>query len=138
MRAGSVFNRRGFLQYSALAGTTLALGSACRGSSTASSRTIKIGYVSPRTGPLAGFGEADDYILQGVKDAFGKGLPVNGQTYPIDIITRDSQSDPNRAATVAGELITGDPVDLMLVASSPETVHPVAEHCEANRAPCIS
>jgi branched-chain amino acid transport system substrate-binding protein len=138
MRAGGLFNRRRLLHYSALAGSTLVLASACRGSSTGSSRTIKIGYVSPRTGPLAGFGEADDYILQGVKDAFGKGLPVNGQTYPIDVVTRDSQSDPNRAATVAGELITGDQVDLMLVASTPETVNPVADQCEANGVPCIS
>ena len=29
----------------------------------AQSRVLKIGHVSPRTGPLAGFGEADTFIL---------------------------------------------------------------------------
>ncbi|HTT48478.1 MAG TPA: ABC transporter substrate-binding protein, partial [Pseudolabrys sp.] len=30
----------------------------------AQSQVIKIGHVSPKTGPLAGFGEADPYILE--------------------------------------------------------------------------
>src|SRR5215470_12493925 len=33
----------------------------------AQSRVIKIGHVSPRTGPLAGFGEADGFILDQVR-----------------------------------------------------------------------
>ena len=33
----------------------------------AQSRVIKIGHVSPRTGPLAGFGEADPFILEQVR-----------------------------------------------------------------------
>jgi branched-chain amino acid transport system substrate-binding protein len=34
----------------------------------AQSRTIRIGHVSPKTGPLAGFGEADGFILDRVRD----------------------------------------------------------------------
>jgi branched-chain amino acid transport system substrate-binding protein len=56
----------------------------------------------------------------------------------VEIIAKDSQSDPNRAATVAGELITDDGIDLMLVESTPETVNPVADQCEAAGVPCIS
>ena len=33
----------------------------------AQSRVIKIGHVSPKTGPLAGFGEADGFILEQVR-----------------------------------------------------------------------
>src|SRR5207342_2847878 len=33
-------------------------------------RPIKIGFVSPKTGPLAGFGEADDFVLSNLKDTF--------------------------------------------------------------------
>ena len=33
----------------------------------AQSRVIKIGHVSPKTGPLAGFGEADTFILDQVR-----------------------------------------------------------------------
>jgi branched-chain amino acid transport system substrate-binding protein len=94
--------------------------------------TIKVGYVSPQTGPLAAFAEADAFILEGfAKVAAEKGLP-------IEVIVKDSQSNPNRAAEVAKELIIDDGVSLMLVASTPETTNPVATTCEAEGIPCIS
>ena len=34
----------------------------------AQSKTIKIGHVSPKTGPLAGFGEADGFIIDQVNE----------------------------------------------------------------------
>jgi branched-chain amino acid transport system substrate-binding protein len=105
--------------------------------STAVGRTIKLGYVTPVTGPFSAFAESDDYVLSGVKAAIGAGIVNGGTTYPIEIVTKDSQSNPNRAAEVAGELIT-DGIDLMLVASTPETTNPVADQCEANGVPCIS
>ena len=40
----------------------------------AQSKIIKIGHVSPRTGPLAGFGEADSFILGQVRGLLAKGL----------------------------------------------------------------
>jgi branched-chain amino acid transport system substrate-binding protein len=51
---------------------------------------------------------------------------------------KDSQSNPNRAAEVAKELIVSDEIDLMLVASTPETTNPVATTCEAEGVPVIS
>ena len=44
----------------------------------AQSRVIKIGHVSPRTGPLAGFGEADGFILEQVRGILSKGLQSGG------------------------------------------------------------
>jgi branched-chain amino acid transport system substrate-binding protein len=73
-----------------------------------------------------------------VRKALEGGLAIGGKSYPVEIVTKDSQSDPNRAATVAGDLINADKVDLMLVASTPETTNPVADQCEANGVPCIS
>jgi branched-chain amino acid transport system substrate-binding protein len=68
----------------------------------AQSRAIKIGHVSPRTGPLAGFGEADGFILDQVRGLVGKGLKVgDGKTYPVEIISKDSQSSGSRASEVA-------------------------------------
>ena len=58
--------------------------------------------------------------------------------HPINIIIKDSQSDSNRAATVAGDLINNDGVDIMMVASTPDTVPPVADQCEAFGVPCVS
>src|SRR4029077_13847581 len=77
----------------------------------AQSRAIKIGHVSPRTGPLAGFGEADNFILDQVRGIIGKGIDVGGKTYPVEIISKDSQSSGSRASEVASELILGDKVD---------------------------
>jgi branched-chain amino acid transport system substrate-binding protein len=104
----------------------------------AQDNTIRIGYVTPQTGPLAAFGAADAFIISGVLDAIGAGIEVNGTVYPVEILVRDTQSDPNRAAQVAADLILIDGVDLILVASTPETTNPVSDQCEAFQQPCIS
>ncbi|MCU0815669.1 MAG: ABC transporter substrate-binding protein [Cypionkella sp.] len=91
---------------------------------------IRIGYVSPQSGPLAGFAESDAYNIASF-------LATNvGQNF--EVIVKDSQSDPNRAAAVARELIVDDEVHLMVVASTPETTNPVATTCEAEGIPVIS
>src|SRR4030088_1176744 len=59
----------------------------------AQSRVIKVGHVSPRTGPLAGFGEADGFILEQVRGILSKGLQTGGRTYQVQIIGKDSQSN---------------------------------------------
>jgi branched-chain amino acid transport system substrate-binding protein len=130
--------RRRFLGLSSL-GAMAALGtSGWPGVARAQGRALKIGYVSPQTGPLAGFGEADSFVIAGVRQAVGKGLSIKGRAHPVEIVVRDSQSDPNRAAEVASRLILSDRVDLMLVASTPETTNPVSDQCEVNGTPAIS
>ncbi len=47
-------------------------------------RRIKIGYVSPQTGPLAAFGEADKFVLGGIQQAFKGGLTIAGKNHPVD------------------------------------------------------
>jgi branched-chain amino acid transport system substrate-binding protein len=115
-----------------------ALASASAGASVALGRTLKLGYVTPSTGPFSEFAAADAFVLAGVKQAVGAGIVNGATTYPIQIIVKDSQSDPTRAAEVAGSLILDDKIDLMLVASTPETTNPVSDQCEANGVPCIS
>src|SRR5438552_2401794 len=44
----------------------------------AQTRAIKIGHVSPKTGPLAGFGEADSFILDQVRGLLSGGISVGG------------------------------------------------------------
>ncbi len=104
----------------------------------AQSAAIKIGLVSPTTGPIAAFGEADDFILKQVTQVVGSGIQNNGKTYPIQVISKDSQSNPSRAAEVASELILKDKVDLMIAANTPDTTNPVADQCEVNEVPCIT
>ena len=99
---------------------------------------IRIGYVSPKTGPLAPFAEADAFILGGIRDTLKDGLDVGGTAHAVEIIEKDSQSNPNRAAEVASGLILGDEVDVVVVSSTPETANPVSDQCELNEVPCIS
>jgi branched-chain amino acid transport system substrate-binding protein len=100
--------------------------------------TIKIGYVSPQTGPLAPFGEADKWVIDQMKTAFKDGLNIGGKTYEVQILLKDSQSNPNRAGEVASDLVLKERVALMLTAGTPETANPVSDVCELNEVPCIS
>ena len=145
--------RRRFLEVAGLTGAAIGVSggvgsllSACGSSgggggssSSGSGRTIKVGIVSPVTGPLAAFGEADSYCVKRWKEATASGIKTaDGVTHPIEFIVRDSQSDSNRAATVAGDLITNDGVDVMMVTSTSDTVVPVADQAEALGVPCVS
>lgn len=91
---------------------------------------LKIGYVSPQSGPLAGFAESDAFNIRAFLASQA------GQEF--EVIVRDSQSNPDRAAAVTRELIVRDEVNLIVVASTPETTNPVATTCEAEGVPCIS
>lgn len=101
-------------------------------------RTVRIGYVTPQTGALAAFGEADAFVVSSLKAMLDKGVQIGGRSHPVEVIVKDSQSDPKRAADVANELIQQQNVDLMLVASTPDTTNPVSDQCEANGVPCIA
>lgn len=100
--------------------------------------TIRVGFISPRTGRLASFGEADGYVLELARNALKAGLTAGGKKYAVEILDRDTQSDPSRASQLAKTLINVDKVDLMLVTSAPETVNPVADACEGLGVPCLS
>src|SRR5213593_3129287 len=102
------------------------------------SGTIKIGFISPVTGPASGFGEPDSYALKLARDAFKKGLSIGGTNYSVEIVSRDGQSTPAVGAQNANDLIQAQKVDLMLATSTPETVNPVSDACEAAGVPCIS
>lgn len=128
-------SRRKFMLSSLAGGLVLASKS---GVSFAEGKTIKIGFISPRTGPLAGFGQTDGYVLSQARKALEAGISVGGTDYAVEIIDRDTQSDPSRAGQLAKELINAEKIDLMLVVSAPETINPVADACEAAGVPCLS
>ncbi len=99
---------------------------------------IKVGFVSPRTGALSGFGQTDGYVLELARKALAGGLAIGGKTYAVEIIDVDTQSDPSRASQLAKSLINSDQVDLILAISTPETINPVADAAEAAGVPCLS
>ncbi len=121
-----MITRRKLLKSSAATGLVAASGLAAP--ALAQGAKIKLGYVTPGSGPLAAFAEADKFIIDGFL----------GASSEFEVIVKDSQSNPNRAAEVAKELIVDDEIDMMLVASTPETTNPVATTCEAEEIPCLS
>jgi branched-chain amino acid transport system substrate-binding protein len=104
----------------------------------AAENVLKIGFISPRTGALAGFGETDGYVLELARKSLAKGLTIGDKTYEVKILDQDTQSDPARAGQLAKNLINGEGVDLMLAVSTPETINPVSDACEAAGVPCMS
>jgi branched-chain amino acid transport system substrate-binding protein len=104
----------------------------------AQEQTVKIGYVTPQTGPLAAFAEADEYVIAQVNKLLAEGVETASGKVNVEIIVRDSQSNPNRASEVARELIVNEEVQLVVVASTPETANPVSAQCEIEGIPCIS
>jgi branched-chain amino acid transport system substrate-binding protein len=100
--------------------------------------TIKLGYVTPQTGPLAAFGESDAFVLGGLRELFADGLMIQGKSYKVDIIDRDSESNSNTAATAAQELIANEGVHVLLVAQTPDTTVPVVQQATNNEIPVLS
>ncbi len=152
--ADSKVSRRDFLKMGAVAGAALGMGgalgtalTACGsgggdtsgGSGSGQGREIKIGFVTPLTGPLASFGIPDAWCVKQWEASVKDGLKCgDGQTHPIKFIVKDTQSDTNRAATVTGDLITNDGCDIIMAASTADTVPPVADTCEALQEPCVT
>ena len=100
--------------------------------------SLNIGFISPRTGPLAGFGQTDGYVLDVARKALADGIELAGKKYSVEILDQDTQSDPSRAGQLAKDLINNQAIDLMLAVSTPETINPVADACEAAGVPCLS
>ena len=98
----------------------------------AKTKTLRIGYVSPQTGPLSSISAADSYMI----DKFLKAAP--GLGLDVQVSVKDSQSNPNRAAEVTKELVSRDKVQLLLVASTPDTTNPVCSVAEQEEIPVIS
>jgi branched-chain amino acid transport system substrate-binding protein len=61
--------RRDFLRVAGGSAAALALHGIHPGRAAAQrgTRPLKIGYVSPQTGPLAGFGETDTFVVGGIR-----------------------------------------------------------------------
>jgi branched-chain amino acid transport system substrate-binding protein len=133
----SRIDRRRFMQTSAAAGA-LAVTPLFAPAVHAQNAKIKLGYVTPQSGPLAAFAASDDFNIKGFMEATKGVVEAGGSTFDLEVIVKDSQSNPNRAAEVAKELIVSDEVDLMLVASTPETTNPVSTQCEIEQMPNIS
>jgi branched-chain amino acid transport system substrate-binding protein len=131
---GSTLGRRDFLKATAALGSVVAFAGPLK--VLASSDVIRIGYVSPQSGPFAPFAEADNFILEQVRQSLADGLIIGDKHYAVEILVRDDQSNTDRASNQAADRINSEEVDLMLAQVS---IGPsVPQQCELNGVPCIS
>src|ERR1019366_7908597 len=70
--------------------------------------------------------------------AYKNGLKIGKSTYKIKIVLRDRQSDPNRASTVARQLILQNKVDMIPTPPPPETGRPGAAAAKKLGTPFLS
>ncbi|NIZ12341.1 ABC transporter substrate-binding protein [Phaeobacter sp. HF9A] len=103
----------------------------------AAGSTIKIGYIGSLSGIRAAFGETEDWTLARIKQHLANGLSHNGKTYQVELVIRDNQSDVNRSATVAQELVLRERCNLILVQDGAGALA-VGELADARRVPTIS
>src|ERR1039457_4602541 len=55
--------------------------------------SLKVGFISPLTGPLASFGESDPFILAQVRKALSVGITVGGKKYAVEIRSEEHPSE---------------------------------------------
>jgi branched-chain amino acid transport system substrate-binding protein len=144
--AGSI-SRRGLLRAvgagAAVAGTGGLLEACSSGIKGANSggaaKGITIGWIHPLTGPLAGFGAPDNWVISKIKQTapYKNGFRIGGKTFSVTIKSYDTQSSSTRAGDLAKSAILSDNVDLLLASSTPETVNAVASQAETLGTPLI-
>ncbi|MEJ8859586.1 hypothetical protein WKW79_33845, partial [Variovorax robiniae] len=110
--AGLVSSRRGILRGAAALTAVAALGQASLAWA-ADKDTIKIGYISPKTGPFSPFAEADDFILDQVRKTLADGLVIGGKKFkaPIDTSNSPGCRHPNSSGQDRGCIIDRSRLD---------------------------
>lgn len=111
------------------------------GDGSSSGDIIKIGYVNPTTGSLAGNGEGVNWIVNEIEtyvnDELG-GIEVDGSKKNIEVIVYDSKSNSTTCTEMAQKLVEEDNVDMLIAIQTPETVIPVTAVAERYGVPCVA
>ena len=138
VKRGAPLSRRSILKTASTAAGGAALMTLAPALARAQRKSVKIGLVTPEHRSARLLRRGGRLCRAAIPPVVASGVKIAGATYPVELIVKDSQSNPNRAAEVAGELILNDKVDLMVAAHTPETTNPVCDQCEINGVPCIS
>jgi branched-chain amino acid transport system substrate-binding protein len=109
------------------------------GSGSGNTKALTLGWIHPLTGPLAGFGAPDNWVISKIMQTtpYKNGFKIGGKTYSVTLKSYDTQSSPTRAGDLARAAILSDKVDLLLASSTPETVNAVASQAETLGTPLI-
>lgn len=103
----------------------------------AQGRPIKIGYVGSLSGIRGVFGETESWTIAQIQAHLADGLMINGRRQAVELVIRDNQSDPNRSASVAQELVLRERCNLVLAQDGDGAVA-IGELADTRRVPTIS
>ncbi len=118
--------------------TTAAASTTTASAGAETGRPIKLGWSTPQTGSLAGFGGPNKYTRDRLLEVWKDGIVCgDGKNHPIELSFVDNQSDSNRASQVAADFVLNEKVDIILANSSPDLLNPVADQCETLGVPGI-
>ena len=117
--------------------------SGCGGGASGSaggSGPIKIGASIPLTGSLAGFGPIIQQAYQADVDRVNAagGIKIGDQSRQLELLVRDSKSDPNTVAQQSRDLVLKDGVVGLLGSVSPPLAIPAANVAEQQKIPFVS
>jgi branched-chain amino acid transport system substrate-binding protein len=102
--------------------------------------TIKIGASLPITGPLAAFGELIEAGYQELVDDVNAegGIEVDGTKREVELIIRDSESEPDTVSEQSRSLVLNDEVVALLGSVSPPLTIPASNVAERERVPFVT
>lgn len=125
---------------SVLAAASLALTGCSGGGAAADSGPIKIGASLPLTGSLASFGPIIQQAYQEDVDRVNEagGISIGGTKRKVQLVVRDSRSDPNTVAQQSRDLVLKDEVVGLLGSVSPPLAIPAANVAEQQKVPFVS
>jgi branched-chain amino acid transport system substrate-binding protein len=127
-------NRRQVIKGLAVSGAAATLGMPYV--ARAAEDVIRIGYIDQFTGIRSNFAETAPWVVEQIQELVKDGIEIGGKKWAIEILSRDSQSDPNRMGSLGNELVLRENVDLLLVADG--LAAPALEICDQNGTPAVS
>lgn len=87
-------------------------------------RSVKIGLLADRTGPLAAYGYAHEKVARAVVKRINDAGGIGGQ--PVQLVVEDTESNPSVATLKARKMIESDGVDFLVGSNTSAVVLAVA------------
>src|SRR5512134_3368852 len=88
-KSRTTIDRRRFLKTSAAAVGAAATTPLFAPAVHAQDATIKLGYVTPQTGPLAAFAASDDFNIKSFMEATKGTVDIGGSAYQLEVVVKD-------------------------------------------------
>ncbi|MFI8951976.1 ABC transporter substrate-binding protein [Streptomyces sp. NPDC053750] len=102
-----------------------------------SSSSLCLGVVAPLTGRLAPLGSPLSYVLRRLAPRLTQ-LRGGGRRREVNVVVRDSRSDPGAARQAVRDLAETDGAHLVITMAGTRVLPAVAAACEELRVPCVS